>query len=181
MTVLSVSGKAALASLTLAASFTLATEAQAGDRKVMSATTVCAPYTSSAPDYATLRFRTEGIINDAAASKFVICNLPRDAEDTWVPGEFVAAAVYRRTTSGTPAITSNQCVWTVGNNYSEPQQSVTIPVVPISSTYGYSVLEDPPSGDVNSYGVAVCRISPGSLLEFFIIQEESPTDIPPAP
>jgi len=180
MTTFSV-GKAAALALVLGAAITAASNAHAGDRKVFSAAAVCAPYTSSVPDYARLRFRAEGIINDADASKFVICSIPRDAESEWASdgSDFEAGILFRRTTSGTPAITNNQCVWTVGNNFSEPLQSVTVPVTPISSTYGYSLLSTPPSGDHNSYALAVCRIVPGSLMDSIILEENGITDIPP--
>lgn len=181
MTTFSVGYKTAVLALTLGAALTLASEARASDRKVFSAAAVCAPYTSSAPDYAKLRFRAEGIINDADASKFVICSIPRDSEDGWAAdgSDFASAVLFRRTTSGTPAITSNQCVWTVGNNVSEPLQSVTVPATPISATYAYSILDTPPSGDSNSYALVVCRIAPGSLMDSIILEESGVTYVPP--
>lgn len=149
------------------------------------AATVCAPYTSSVPDYAQLRFRAEGIINDSDSSKFVICNVPRDSEEAWDGSEDVGVgALFRRTTSGTPAITSNQCTLTVGFNLSEPLQSKTYSAVPYpeSSTYGAVLMQgDTPTGDMNSYGTMVCRIASGSLMDLVIVLENDLTAYDPAP
>jgi len=173
----SISLNAPLSALAIAAGMLLSSQARAEDYKHFNAAAVCAPYTASAPDYATLRFRAEGIINDSDASKFVICNVPRDSEAAWASsGSWGMAAFFRRTTSGTPAITSNQCTLSVGFNLSEPLQSKTYSAEPVSSTYGYISMEnDTPSGDLNSYGTLVCRIAPGSLMDLIVMAEYIPT------
>lgn len=175
--------KLALASLTLGAAALSAPTARAGDIKHFNAANICMPYTSSAPDYAQLRFRAEGIINDSDASKFVICSVPRDSETAWGATEDVGIGVlFRRTASGTPAITSNQCTLSIGFNLSEPLQSKTYSAVPYpeSSTYGAIVMQnDTPTGDENSYGTMVCRISPGSLMDLVILLENDATSIDP--
>jgi len=171
-----VQSKALLASLVIAAAVLQAPDARAVDQKWFNAAAVCAPYTSSAPDYAKLRFRAEGIINDSDASKFVICNLPRDSETEWSPNSWGMLAWFRRTTSGTPPITSNQCTVTVGFNLSEPLQSVVVSAQPYSSTYGSVGIEaGSPTGDNNSYGTLVCRIAPGAVFDLLYVYEYDDT------
>jgi len=162
----------------------LSPQAHSTDYKFFNAAAVCAPYTSSTPDYAHLRFRAEGVINDSGASKFVICNLPRDSESAWNFETMGTYAFFRRTTAGTPAITSNQCTMTIGFNLTEPLQSKTYSAAPYpgSSTYGFAtMLGDIPSGDDLSYGTIVCRIAPGSLMDLIVVLEGEPTDTSPAP
>jgi hypothetical protein len=183
MSNLSACCKLALSSLAFGAALVSAPVAHADDFKHFNAATICAPYTSSAPDYATLRFRAEGIINDSDTSKFVICNIPRDSEAAWdSSGSWAMAAFFRRTTSGTPAITSNQCTLTVGFNLSEPLQSKTYSAIQYTSTYGAAVMQnDTPSGDYLSYATLVCRIAPGSLMDLVQLVELGPTDTPSEP
>lgn len=170
--------KIAVAGTIAAAALSFSPRANAEDYKFFNAATVCAPYTSSVPDYAQLRFRAEGIINDSVSSKFVICNIPRDSETEWAStGSWGMAAFFRRTTTGTPAITNNQCTLSVGFNLAEPLQSKTYSVVQVSSTYGYALMQnDTPSGDSLSYATIVCRIAPGSLMDLVEILENDPTD-----
>jgi len=171
--------KTALAALIVATAALQAPGVRAADSKFYNAAAICAPYTSSAPDYAKLRFRAEGIINDSDASKYVICNLPRDSEAAWSSeGSWGMYAFFRRTTSGTPPITSNQCTITIGFNLSDPLQSVTRSAEQYSptSTYGFVGVEGAtPSGDSNSYGTLVCRIAPGSLLDLLYYYEFAAT------
>lgn len=174
--------KTAVACAIFAAGVSLSPQAHSTDYKFFNAAAVCAPYTSSVPDYAHLRFRAEGVINDSDASKFVICNLPRDSESAWNFETMGTYAFFRRTTTGTPAITSNQCTMTIGFNLAEPLQSKTYSAEPYSATYGLvTMLGDIPSGDDLSYGTLVCRIAPGSLMDLIVVLEGEATDDPPAP
>jgi hypothetical protein len=177
MTLFSATRNTLLAALALGAGLP-SPEAHAGDQKYFAAAAICAPFTSSQPDFAKLRFRPEGIINDSDSSKFVICNVPRDSETAWAePGDVSLIALFRRTTIDTPAVTNNQCTLTVGFNATEVLQSKTFSAQLVTKTYGMiSVNADIPTGDSNSYAVMVCRIVPGSLLDLIALSEANPTD-----
>lgn len=177
MNLLAASRSAALAALALAIVMP-APEAQATDRKRYAASNVCAPFTSSTPDFALLRFRPEGIINDSSSSKFVACSLPVDSETAWnVPGTVGLSVMFRRTTAGTPAVTHNQCTVTVGFNGTDPLQSGTFAAEKTSPTYGtINVVNEMPIGDGASYATMVCRIVPGSLMDLIIVTEVDPTE-----
>lgn len=153
--------------------------AHAADTKYFAAAAVCAPFTSSTPDFAKLRFRPEGIINDSDSSKFVICNIPRDSETAWgEQGSAALLATFRRTTIGTPAVTNNQCTLTVGFNATEVLQSKTFAAQQVTQTYASVFVNaaDMPTGDESSYAVMVCRIVPGSLLDLVAISETNATE-----
>lgn len=177
MTFTAASRNALLTALALGAAL-LSPETRA-DSKYFAASAVCAPFTASAPDFAKLRFRPEGIINDSDTSKFVICNLPRDSETAWSTDTIFMAVAFRRiAATGAPAVASNQCTLTVGFNGSEPLQSQTYFAKQETQTYGVLTIDgnDMPTSDANSYAVIVCRIVSGSLMDIIVVRESAPTD-----
>lgn len=165
--------------------------ALADTKQIHSAT--CQPHTNNTLDPAFLRYQQDGIVNLHAASKYVICPLPRDAEAGWTSPQGTAwtVAVHFSMPNGwIPRLTSNQCTLSVesgdplANEVQQPSvtrsavQDVSGPPLPLRATVLFSEADFAPDAyfDGDGKAVLVCRIAPNNTLTHIVLAEDGPTD-----
>ncbi len=173
MKTLSTSLAVSMALIALAAS----EPARAIDAKAISPA-VCQPYTSVALDPALLRIRADGIANNYDTYRYVICPLPKDADEAWGTAEGVVQVWFRK--GGAAPLSQNQCTMTAGWAHYANLVSMTASATDNGDPVG-AVSFDPtafPVGNDNN-AVLVCRIAPKHKLEtiFFMEGEFTETNI----
>jgi hypothetical protein len=138
----------------------------------------CAPYTTATPNYSELRFRSDGVQNQADGYRYVICPVVRDADNTWGYTGADTGSVglqFRTNTTGT-----FQCTLTggstVGGSYSTTQ---SVSGDPGTTLYMYFTGVDLWAEGLSDAPVSlVCRLPPKGTLAKYYVSEDGVTDDP---
>ncbi len=138
---------------------------------------VCQPYTDTTLNPALLRIREDGITNNYAVAKSVICPLPKDTETNWDPNYDTHIKVTFHRNGGSP-LSANKCTLTVGYSANPPVTSTTRSVGVNNLTDGWLVFSgnDLYNASPESPATLVCNIAPGNTLSFIYMYEEEATD-----
>lgn len=153
----------------------------------------CQPHTNNTLDPAFMRYEQDGIVNLHAASKYVICPLPKDAEVGWMSPQGAAwtVAVHFSMPNGwIPRLTSNQCTLFVesgdplANETQQPAitrsavRDVSGPPLPLRASILFSDADFAQDAyfDGDGKAVLVCRLAPNNTLTHIVLAEDGPTE-----